>query len=248
MAQPPDNPFGRRAWFMRTRTGSDGRIARRLILQASQARHAIEPPRRPRTAMMPRGAGANWNPLGPAVVRQGQASGSPLVSGRITSLAVGPGGTRVYCGSANGGVWYSPDGGDTWSALDEYAVVPTTGPQGRHADSLAVGALSVQFGAARGSDRIFVGTGEANGSADAYFGVGIKYSTDGGATFQLEGTNLASAQVFKIVIDPDDPGICVWPPPRIGLFQRPKPVAAHRIGLGLACRSIPASPVIPRPT
>jgi len=35
------------------------------------------------------------------------------VSGRVTGLAVGPDGLRVYAGAANGGVWFSHDGGET---------------------------------------------------------------------------------------------------------------------------------------
>ena len=57
----------------------------------------------------------NWTPLGPSIMSQGQAGGRPAVSGRVTGLAVGPDGLRVYAGAANGGVWFSHDGGETWT-------------------------------------------------------------------------------------------------------------------------------------
>src|SRR6266550_4641995 len=53
----------------------------------------------------------NWIPIGPSVVRRGQAGGAPPVSGRTVDVAIAPGGTRVYAATANGGLWRSDDSG-----------------------------------------------------------------------------------------------------------------------------------------
>jgi hypothetical protein len=220
-----DNPFGRRAWLVDRRTNADGTLPPDHILKASERRHQLQ--QRSRITMRPPGpeGTVNWMPIGPAVIRQGQASGNPLVSGRITALAVGPGGTRVYAASANGGVWYSGDAGDSWTALDEFAESPTR-TSGAQADALAVGAIAVRFGGTRAQDRLFVGTGEGNISGDAYFGIGIKYSEDGGQTFRLEASKaLSSRTVFRIIIDPDDPSI-VFAATSAGLFKRSSPYMA----------------------
>jgi hypothetical protein len=50
-----------------------------------------------------------WTPLGPSVLRKGQAANRPAVSGRVPGIAVAVGGMRVYVASANGGVWRSDD-------------------------------------------------------------------------------------------------------------------------------------------
>jgi hypothetical protein len=165
-----------------------------------------------------------WTPLGPSVVGHGQAGGNPPVSGRITGLAVGPGGQRVYAGSANGGVWYSEDAGASWTTLEAYnQPLSVAATLKLEADSLSVGTLAVRFGASAANDLIFVGTGEANFNADSYFGVGIKSSPSGGPTitWSLEATNLAGRAISRIIIDPDNPDV-VFAATTGGLFLRPQ--------------------------
>lgn len=141
----------------------------------------------------------NWTPIGPSVVANGQAVGGPPVAGRITTLAIGPGGTRLYAGSANGGVWHSGDSGSSWSPLDDYFETGT--PAGVDADSLSVGAIGIQFGTSPTQDLVYIGTGEPNRNADAYFGVGIRRfgpPAGGGApAWTLEATNLAGAGIYQ---------------------------------------------------
>ncbi|HEY6202450.1 MAG TPA: hypothetical protein VI056_05355 [Candidatus Limnocylindria bacterium] len=156
------------------------------------------------------------------MVAFGQATTDPAVSGRITALAVGPSGTRVYAGSANGGVWRTEDSGASWVPIDDYFA--SGSPQPTEADSLAVGALAVQFGATAAADVIYVGTGESNQSADSYLGVGIRRfgpPTGGGApAWTLEATNLAGRWISRVIIDADTPAT-VYASASNGLFTRP---------------------------
>ena len=175
----------RARWFYSSRIGPQRSLFRGLIARASAQRHRIAREQGLRAATAPGGPGSvNWTPLGPSVVAHGQAPGHPTVSGRITALAVGPGASRVYAGAANGGVWFSGDGGASWAPLDDYSTSPGfVSPL--EADSLSVGAIAVTFGASTKSDVIFVGTGESQTGydiplGDGYFGIGIRSSASGG--------------------------------------------------------------------
>jgi hypothetical protein len=112
-----------------------------------------------------------------------------LVAGRATAVVVDPAdatGNTVYVGGAYGGVWrsqnaatgsYGNASGVTWTALTDDQ--PT----------LAVGSIALQPGNINAgthlSRTILVGTGEANDSADSYYGLGILRSTDEGQTWNL---------------------------------------------------------------
>ncbi len=190
---------------------------------------AQQPEATPFAPAPPSATGTNWSLLGPDQVAGGSGGAQMVtVSGRVTALAVSSGGSRIYLGSANGGVWYSGDGGATWTSLDQFSTMSATETVDVEADSLSVGALAVIFGAAASSaggvgafaDTIYIGTGEPNGNLDAYYGVGIKVSTDGGLSFHLEATNLTSSEVYQIVIDPADPTI-VFAATTTGIYRRP---------------------------
>jgi hypothetical protein len=182
---------------------------RQLRVQKFQSRRAEEGPGiLPRQAPVPPPAD-NWIPIGPSVLRQGQGAVRPAVSGRTPAIAVAPGGTRIYIGAANGGVWRSDDTGQTWrSLMDAFDRNPTPespiflGSLGT--DSLAIGALAID---PANPDRIFVGTGE--GSGGAYFGVGPVVSFDGGSTWISEtlpdGVPWLGSSFYALAIDPGNP-------------------------------------------
>ncbi|MGD3109365.1 hypothetical protein [Streptomyces sp. YGL11-2] len=163
----------------------------------------------------------NWTPIGPSVIAFGQATDNPPVAGRITGIAAGPNSSRVYIGGANGGVWFSSDAGATWAPLDDYATSPMPS-SGAEADSLSVGAMAVRFGVSAATDEVYVGTGEGGGAFDAYFGIGIRHSTAGGApgTWTLEAANLAGMAIYAITVDPDDPAL-VLAATGAGIYRRP---------------------------
>ncbi|MBZ5522601.1 MAG: hypothetical protein LAP21_10220 [Acidobacteriia bacterium] len=140
-----------------------------------------------RLLMAPAAPLPQWRMIGP------QPANWPLnaatgVSGRVTALAVDPRNANVvYLGGAEGGVWKTTDGGTTW--------LPLTDAQ----PSLAVGSITLDPSA---PDTVYVGTGEANETGDAYFGAGILKSTDGGATWvQLPGPFASGTELSGTTID-----------------------------------------------
>lgn len=143
---------------------------------------------------------ANWVPLGPSVVLNGQAATRPPVSGRVTGVAVSADGQRVYAGSANGGVWRSDDAGRTWYPLmNAFDLQPTV----TKSDSLSVGALAIH---PEHPDRVYVGSGEG-AISDAYFGVGPIVSDDGGLNWRTERWDAGTGGpwFFALAVDPADP-------------------------------------------
>jgi len=153
----------------------------------------------------------NWTPLGPSVVVNGQAQGLPPIGGRVSGIAVAPGGQVVYAASANGGVFRSDDGGMTWRALmDAFDVAPTSFAS----TSLACGAIAIDLS---DPQLIYVGTGEGDTNSlfnrrvtnalPAYRGIGPTRSSDGGKTWKRESTAAGSPTLngkafFALAIDP----------------------------------------------
>lgn len=128
---------------------------------------------------------APWAELGPR-----------NVGGRMTAIVCHPQQPRlIWAGSAGGGVWKSADGGRTWRPLFH------------REDSLAIGALAID---PRQPDTLYVGTGEANLSADGYPGVGVYRTTSGGegpAAWQLAASSLDGTvppRISALAVDPAD--------------------------------------------
>jgi photosystem II stability/assembly factor-like uncharacterized protein len=150
----------------------------------------------------------NWFPLGPAVVLAGQTIGDQPVAGRVSRLAVAPGGAVVYAASANGGVFRSADGGTTWqSMMDRFDVDPTNFASA----SLSCGAIALD---PADPNRVYVGTGEGDtlqlfrvrvtGALPSYRGVGILRTDDGGVNWSTETSSpdLAGEAFFALAVDP----------------------------------------------
>ena len=148
--------------------------------------------------------GTNWYCIGPSVVRRGQVFSTTTttfttapISGRVTGIAYDPNDTNViYAAAAQGGIWKSIDGGLNWRPTSDYAV------------SLAMGCVTVDPSAtdpSGRSTRILAGTGEPNSAIGTYYGAGMLFSSDGGATWTARGTaTFARAAFSTIVVDPAD--------------------------------------------
>ena len=101
-----------------------------------------------------------WVPIGPSVLRQGQALDRPRVAGRVRDIAVDPTGQRAYAASANGGVWYTDSGGSSWEPVGPWA--ERTRRQGGRTNAQTCGAILVDFDPGGFSllDFVMVATGE----------------------------------------------------------------------------------------
>ena len=101
-----------------------------------------------------------WVPIGPAVVRRGQANGRPRMTGRIRDVAVDPFfQRRIYVATAKGGVWYSRDGGATWNPVGGWTARSRTA--GGTNSGVASSCLLVHFDPVdEREDVVLVGTGE----------------------------------------------------------------------------------------
>lgn len=117
-----------------------------------------------------------WMPLGPDPIPNGQTFNiSAPVSGRVTAIAIDPTdltGNTAYVGTAQGGLYRTLDGGNTWTAMMDSA------------QSLAIGALTLD---PTDHTVLFVGTGEGNLSLDSFFGVGLYIITNANSGFTLNG-------------------------------------------------------------
>ncbi len=124
---------------------------------------------------------ASWKSVGPL-----------NIGGRITDIALHPTNQNIiYVGAANGGVFKSDDGGFTWQHI--YV------NDGR----LSIGNIELSVS---NPDILYIGTGEANGSASsgAFIGDGMYRSDDAGETWRSLGLK-ESHHIGRIVIDPVDP-------------------------------------------
>ncbi len=114
------------------------------------------------------------------------------MSGRIAAIdAVALDPTRIYVGTASGGVWKSTDGGLTFK--------PIFDDQPVH----AIGALAIFQPS---PDIVWVGTGEANPRNSAAGGNGVYRTLDGGRTWVHLGLE-ATERIHRIVLHPTNPDI-----------------------------------------
>ncbi len=160
-----DRPRQRQEWFYRQRAYPHNYVPagahQRALKQLEQKLTAEEATR---ALSAPAASNPSWTFIGPQPIDTPYTD--PVVSGRVTALAIDPGNVNtVYLGGAQGGVWKTTNGGTAWT--------PMTDTQA----STAIGSIALD---PSNSSIIYVGTGEENFSGDSYYGAGILKSTDGG--------------------------------------------------------------------
>ena len=124
-----------------------------------------------------------WFPLGPL-----------NINGRVKSLAMHPGDSdTLFAGAANGGVWKSTAGGNSWR------------PTWKFQDSLAIGAVAT---APSNGNVVYAGTGEDTpGYGPSYGGVGVFRSIDAGETWtQIATAADVGGGCNKTVVHPGNSG------------------------------------------
>ncbi len=147
---------------------------------------------------------ANWSPIGPAPLNNGQTWGicRMAASGRATTIAVNPlNPDDVWLGAAAGGAWHSPNAGVSW--------MPMTDDQA----SLAVGAIALDnCDAQAGCADVYVGTGENNIRRDTYYGAGLLIGSMSGSSPLIYSWTLSGQDIFNrasinnVVLDRSPPG------------------------------------------
>jgi hypothetical protein len=234
----------RNEWFYRGRLvhgKPSAELRRRAYLGKLQlrARHAALAASR--AGGQPAPSSGSWTPLGPMPLTS-DASGNGTqdyhqVSGRATAIAIDPAdptGNTVYIGGAQSGVWKSANAAN--NAAGSVMWNPVTDDQA----TLSIGAIAIQPGNSDPTKTVILAaTGEADNSADSYFGLGILRSADAGSTWTLASTansgvlslsglggtrmafSTASGQMNTAVGPP-------WPPPQKAWWMalsRPTPNA-----------------------
>jgi hypothetical protein len=199
----PDHIKERNQWFFRGRIvrGKPSAELRRKAYQAKlqmRARHAAALAAQPRSSSTP-GVSTVWSALGPVPLAS-DATGNGTqdyhqVSGRATAVAIDPAdptGNTVYVGGGQAGVWTSTNAALAtansviWNQLtDDQA-------------TLSIGAIAIQPGNSNPAQSlILAATGEADNSADSYFGLGILRSNDAGSSWTLIPTANSGALSFS---------------------------------------------------
>ncbi len=135
----------------------------------------------------------NWEFLGPRPIT-GESWSDGVVSGRVSFVLPHPTDEQViYIAAAQGGVWRTTDGGQTWEPLTDGLT------------SLSSGALAFEPG---NPSVIYYGTGEMHFSGDCAPGDGLFRSADGGQTWEkVAGRNTVGQYISKVIVDPEDPQV-----------------------------------------
>ncbi len=187
----------RNAWFYRGRLVR-GRPAAALRHRAYRAKIGMRAQRAGTASGAASGSTAVWTPLGPVPLAS-DATGNGTqdygaVTGRATAVAIDPAdptGNTVYVGGAQSGVWKSsnaagPAASVMWSPLTDNQA------------TLSIGAIAIQPGNVNPANSVVLAaTGEADSSADSYFGLGILRSADAGNTWTLISTANGGALSFS---------------------------------------------------
>jgi hypothetical protein len=196
----------RNEWFYRGRLVR-GKPSAELLRRAYEAKRKLRSQRAAQTAAgahrqnsLPSAfSSGSWIPLGPVPLAS-DATGNGTqdyhqVAGRATAVAIDPAdptGNTIYIGGAQSGVWKSVNAANptannvTWTPLTD------------DKETLSIGAISIQPGNTDPAKSVILAaTGEANDSADAYFGLGILRSADGGASWTLVSTANTGALSFS---------------------------------------------------
>lgn len=127
-----------------------------------------------------------WQELGPA-----PTTGYGGAAGRMSAIDVSPTDPdRYLVAGADGGVWITVDGAQTWQNVTDH--LPTS----------SIGAIAI---APSDESRVYVGTGEANFANHSRYGLGVYRSDDGGFTWDHLGQSTFSGRcISRIVVSSTD--------------------------------------------
>jgi photosystem II stability/assembly factor-like uncharacterized protein len=129
-----------------------------------------------------------WQSQGPAGTRAPSGYATDVWAGRLNAIALHPTDpNRFWVGASGGGVWFTSDGGVTWSAQSDFA--PTT----------AISSLAVS---PSNPNVIYAGTGDDMGTMS----VGLLRSDDAGASWSvLDVASWPIRVVTSVAVHPFSP-------------------------------------------
>ncbi len=177
------------ALLVSSASAQDGLEPRRILAPEAEPPEPAEPPVAPSKVVTPQLAapagmvGGTWSNLGPASTINAQVTVPPSnkVSGAIQALVAHPTNPNIlYIGAVNGGIW---------KTTNATAADPTWIPLSDALPSQAIGAL--EFDPTDATRQTLVaGSGRVSSfAARGGIFMGVPYSTNGGATWTLLGTN-----------------------------------------------------------
>jgi hypothetical protein len=184
----------RREWFFSTRRAGAASPEEMAALRARavlETREAILA-QRARRALGTEAQQNFWVPKGPSPSTFGGWTFGN-VSGRVSSLAKDPAAGTLWVGTASGGVWRSDSDGLSWTSVFDTA------------GTMTIGTVAID---PNDPDVVWVGTGENNQGCEAYFGIGLLRSGDGGLTWEARNGSGASntlqdlSSFANVVVDP----------------------------------------------
>jgi len=182
-----DQQAEREAWFYGQRAYPLGRIPTGARLKALAEIDRIDLEARTSGLSARSLIAGGWTSIGPQPTNPGSQF---VTAGRVNSIAIDPTNSNtIYIGAAEGGVWKTTDGGQSW--------LPLTDAQ----SSLANGAIALD---PSHPEIIYVGTGEENFAIDSYYGAGILKSTDGGASWKNIVGPFLHAYIGSIAVNPSN--------------------------------------------
>ena len=176
-----ENARARHDYFYNRLTWPDGSIppgARARAFEAMRTMPAYQPLAKGQDAAL------EWRNIGPS-----------NIGGRIFALALNPLRPQtMFVGAADGGVWRSYDGGQTWASVSDDFPTQAMG-------SIAINPVDTSV--------IYAATGDASFGGQSFDGAGVMKSTDGGDSwFELQGDSLPRyIRASDIAINPVDPDI-----------------------------------------
>ncbi len=209
-SEAEEGPTRRMSYFVEQRAYPQKTVSARERLRAWQQKQQME--KTLRRVKVSTASTLNWVNIGPAPMKRSTIGQQQVdVSGRVTALAVDPRNSNtVFLGAAQGGLWKTTNGGNSWTPLtDDQA-------------SLSVGSIAID---PQHPHTIYVGTGEPTPGGDNYYGAGILKSTDGGAHWQLLGADQFSGLgIVSILINPNNTNILYAASSRTGVAGSTTPV------------------------
>ena len=139
--------------------------------------------------------GQGWVSIGPVGL---EIPNHDVINGQANTLAVDPRDANIiYLGAAEGGVWKTRDGGESWIPLTDTQLVRTLS-DGSLKGTMSIGALAIDPGKPL---TVYAGTGDPNfACCFVGRGLGVFRSVDGGSNWTPTGADVSKAGCSNAVM------------------------------------------------